>query len=120
MSHTGSPAPNKGLDESSSTRSAPLSSLDGADVPQNIDRYKESISKSTHSLKEKLIARNDSVKELSRGVQREMSAGIAGIARMIAQKRAGVSVPSSNGTLGTMGEDDTPVLSPWLERFQKK
>lgn len=71
-------------------------------------------------MKEKLIARNDSVKELSRGVQREMSAGIAGIARMIAQKRAGVSVPSSTCTMGTSNspcevtgvEDDTIVQSP--------
>ncbi|KAK1414182.1 hypothetical protein QVD17_29923 [Tagetes erecta] len=45
-------------------------------------RYKESISKSTQGLKEKLLAKNSSVKELSRGVQREMSAGIAGVARM--------------------------------------
>nr|XP_043626175.1 E3 ubiquitin-protein ligase RHF1A-like [Erigeron canadensis] len=43
-------------------------------------RYKESISKSTQSLKEKLLATNSPVKELSRGVQREMSAGIAGVA----------------------------------------
>ncbi|XP_061347901.1 E3 ubiquitin-protein ligase RHF1A-like isoform X2 [Gastrolobium bilobum] len=46
-------------------------------------RYRESISKSTRGLKEKLLARNASVKELSKGVQREMNAGIAGVARMI-------------------------------------
>ncbi|KAK7245831.1 hypothetical protein RIF29_40683 [Crotalaria pallida] len=46
-------------------------------------RYKESISKSTRGLKEKLLARNASVKELSKGVQREMNAGIASVARMI-------------------------------------
>ncbi|RDY12423.1 E3 ubiquitin-protein ligase RHF1A, partial [Mucuna pruriens] len=46
-------------------------------------RCKESISKNTRGLKEKLIARNASVKELSKGVQREMNAGIAGVARMI-------------------------------------
>lgn len=46
-------------------------------------KCKESISKNTRGLKEKLIARNASVKELSKGVQREMNAGIAGIARMI-------------------------------------
>lgn len=61
-------------------------------------RYKESISKSTRGLKEKLLARNSSVKEISRGVQREMNAGIAGVARMIerlelASKR---TVPLSN------------------------
>ncbi|KAJ7980096.1 putative E3 ubiquitin-protein ligase RHF2A [Quillaja saponaria] len=66
-------------------------------------RYKESISKSTRGLKEKLLARNNSVKELSRGVQREMNAGIAGVARMIerldlSSKRCGASpVPSCTG-----------------------
>ncbi|KAK4425708.1 E3 ubiquitin-protein ligase RHF1A [Sesamum alatum] len=75
-------------------------------------RYKESISKSTRGLKEKLIARNDSVKELSRGVQREMSAGIAGISRMIerldiiTQKRAGVSIPVSSCTLQTSNNEE--------------
>lgn len=59
-------------------------------------RYKESISKSKQGLKEKLLARNNSVKELSKGVQREMNAGIAGVARMmerldIASKRFGGS-----------------------------
>lgn len=52
-------------------------------------------------MKEKLLARNNSVKELSQGVQREMSAGIAGVARMIerfdlSSKRAGVSPPDSS------------------------
>lgn len=47
------------------------------------NRCKESISKNTRGLKEKLVARNASVKELSKGVQREMNAGIAGVARMI-------------------------------------
>lgn len=59
-------------------------------------RYKESISKGTRGLKEKIIARNSSVKELSKGVQREMSAGIAGVARIIERldltpKRSGTS-----------------------------
>ncbi|KAH6821660.1 hypothetical protein C2S53_018853 [Perilla frutescens var. hirtella] len=65
-------------------------------------RYRESLSKGTRSLKEKIISRNDSVKELSKGVQREMSAGIAGIARLISRKRGGVcAVPSSTGAAGT-------------------
>ncbi|PON80148.1 43kDa postsynaptic protein [Parasponia andersonii] len=64
-------------------------------------RYKESLSKGTRGLKEKLRARNASVKELSKGVQREMSAGIAGVARMIERfdltpKRAGVSTSDSD------------------------
>lgn len=62
-------------------------------------RYKDSFSKGTRGFKEKLLAHNSSVKELSREVHREMSAGIAGVARMIerldfASKRTEVSVPS--------------------------
>ncbi|KAJ7954929.1 putative E3 ubiquitin-protein ligase RHF2A [Quillaja saponaria] len=69
-------------------------------------RYKESISKSSRGLKEKLVARNNSVKELSKGVQREMNAGIAGVARMIERldltsKRSGTSSPAPSGTGGT-------------------
>lgn len=65
-----------------------------------LNRYKESISKGTRSLKERLLSRNTSVKELSKEVQREMSAGIAGVAKMIerldlASKRTGTSAPSS-------------------------
>ncbi|XP_057489137.1 E3 ubiquitin-protein ligase RHF1A-like [Actinidia eriantha] len=69
-------------------------------------RYKESISKSTQGFKEKLFARNISVKELGKGVQREMNAGIAGVAKMIERldltnKRTGVSVPISSTSEGT-------------------
>ena len=69
-------------------------------------RYKESISKGTRGLKEKLLARNNSVKELSKGVQREMSVGIAGVAKMIesldiAKKRPGASIPASGGSGST-------------------
>ncbi|KAF8388049.1 hypothetical protein HHK36_026715 [Tetracentron sinense] len=69
-------------------------------------RYKESISKSTRGFKEKLLAQNNSVKELSKEVQREVSAGIAGVARMmerldLTQKRTGGSDPVSTGTGGT-------------------
>ncbi|GMP56538.1 hypothetical protein CsSME_00020979 [Camellia sinensis var. sinensis] len=64
-------------------------------------RYKESISKGTRGFKEKLLAHNISVKELGRGVQREMNAGIAGAARMIEcldlpSKWTGISVPLSS------------------------
>ncbi|CAA2933284.1 Hypothetical predicted protein [Olea europaea subsp. europaea] len=82
-------------------------------------RYKESISKGTRDFKEKLIASNDSVKELSKGVQREMSTGIAGISRMIGRldftsKQAKVFVPLSSDAPGTSnspveGEDNTNV-----------
>lgn len=40
-------------------------------------RYKESISRSTRGIKEKLFARNNAVTELGREVQREVSAGVA-------------------------------------------
>ncbi|XVF38164.1 hypothetical protein REPUB_Repub20aG0076600 [Reevesia pubescens] len=69
-------------------------------------RYKESISKGTRGLKEKLLARNNSVKELSKGVQREMSVGIAGVAKMIEHldivtKQPAASIRASGGTAGT-------------------
>ena len=65
------------------------------------NRYKESISKGTRGFKEKLLARNNSVKELSKGVQREMTEGIAGVAQMIERldltsKRTGSSAHVSN------------------------
>ncbi|PSR92718.1 E3 ubiquitin-protein like [Actinidia chinensis var. chinensis] len=69
-------------------------------------RYKESISKSTQGFKEKLFPRNISVKELGKGVQREMNAGIAGVARIIERldltnKRTVASVPLSSSSDGT-------------------
>ncbi|XP_027333338.1 E3 ubiquitin-protein ligase RHF1A-like [Abrus precatorius] len=64
-------------------------------------RCKESISKNTRGLKEKLIARNASVKELSKGVQREMNAGIAGVARMI--ERLDLATKLSSTPLRTSG-----------------
>lgn len=69
-------------------------------------RYKESITKSTRSIKEKLLARNNSVKELSKEVQREVTAGIAGVARMMERldptsKNVGSSSPVSSGTEGS-------------------
>lgn len=69
-------------------------------------RYKESISKGTRGLKEKLFARNNSVKELSKGVQREMTAGIAGVARMferldLTSKNPGSPTPVSGRSEGT-------------------
>ncbi|XLS45900.1 hypothetical protein HN51_002765 [Arachis hypogaea] len=65
-------------------------------------RYKESISKSTRGLKEKLIAHNASVKELSKGVRREMNVGIAGVAKMIerldlSSKRSSTIRPVNGG-----------------------
>lgn len=54
------------------------------------------------------MARNDSVKELSRGVQREMSAGIAGIARLIARKQCAPSGASRSRSRSRV-EDDSIV-----------
>uniref|UniRef100_A0A1D1YV23 RING-type E3 ubiquitin transferase n=1 Tax=Anthurium amnicola TaxID=1678845 RepID=A0A1D1YV23_9ARAE len=69
-------------------------------------RYKESISKSTRGFKEKLLARNSSVKELSKEVQREVTAGIAGVARLmerldLTSKRSGGISTLSSGSEGT-------------------
>ncbi|KAF9605477.1 hypothetical protein IFM89_017496 [Coptis chinensis] len=69
-------------------------------------RYKESLTKSTRGFKEKLLARNNSVKELSKEVQREVSAGIAGVARMVERldptsKNSGNSSPVSGRAEGT-------------------
>ncbi|KAI3837866.1 hypothetical protein MKW92_000110 [Papaver armeniacum] len=70
-------------------------------------RYKESISKSTRGIKEKLLSRNNSVKELSKEVQREVTAGISGVARLMERldptsKRAGPSAGSvTTDTLST-------------------
>lgn len=69
-------------------------------------RYKDSISKGTRGFKEKLLARNTTVKEFGREVQREMSAGIAGVSRMIERldltsKRTGAAEPLSASTMGT-------------------
>ncbi|KAL5701773.1 RING-type E3 ubiquitin transferase [Ranunculus cassubicifolius] len=69
-------------------------------------RYKESITKSTRGLKEKLLARNNSVKELSKEVQREVTASIAGVARMMERldpniKNSGSSSPLSTDVVGT-------------------
>ncbi|KAF6147447.1 hypothetical protein GIB67_022107 [Kingdonia uniflora] len=46
-------------------------------------RCKESISKGTRGLKEKLLARNNSVKDLRKHVKREGTAGIADVGRMM-------------------------------------
>ncbi|ESW19741.1 hypothetical protein PHAVU_006G151600 [Phaseolus vulgaris] len=73
-------------------------------------RYKESISKGTRGLKEKLLAHNVSVKELSKGVQREMNAGIAGVARMI--ERLDLSKRSSSPII--------PVHSEGTSDFPKE
>ncbi|KAK7303277.1 hypothetical protein RJT34_14180 [Clitoria ternatea] len=85
-------------------------------------RYRESISKSTRGLKEKLLAHNVSVKELSKGVQREMNAGIAGVARMIERldlstKRSSSPVipDSTGGTSGFPEEGNGVGISPSKE-----
>ncbi|CAN6551565.1 unnamed protein product [Malus baccata var. baccata] len=85
-------------------------------------RYKESISRSTRGFKEKLLARNNSVKELSKGVQREMNAGIAGVARMferfdLTPKKPGaptpVSGPSGGGTSNLSFKGKERTLTPY-------
>ncbi|KAK4798863.1 hypothetical protein SAY86_024228 [Trapa natans] len=69
-------------------------------------RYKESISKSTRSLKEKILASN-SVKELRMGVQREMSAGFS---RLI--DRLDLSLKQTGTSESVPGSDDASEKSP--------
>ncbi|KAH9318249.1 hypothetical protein KI387_020018, partial [Taxus chinensis] len=75
-------------------------------------RYKESISRSTRGFREKLFARNNAVAELGREVQREVSAGIAGVARMMERldtsgKNNEMSAPVSDNMEGSSA--GTPV-----------
>lgn len=82
---------------------------------KSCNRYKESLTKSTRGFKEKLLARNATVKELSKGVQREMNAGIAGVARMIerldlSSKRPG-SPTRAEGTSGFPKEGKSVEVS---------
>eukprot|EP00253_Pinus_taeda_P013128 PITA_13128 len=69
-------------------------------------RYKESISRSTRGFKEKLFARNNAVTELGREVQREVSASIAGVARMMERldptsKNTGMNASASDNMEGS-------------------
>ncbi|KAL5982554.1 hypothetical protein ACLOJK_016627 [Asimina triloba] len=74
-------------------------------------RYKESISRSTRGLKEKLLSRNGSVKELSKEVQREVTAGIAGVARMM-ERLDPSSKRSSSISGGNEGTSESSPSSP--------
>ncbi|KAK9161231.1 hypothetical protein Syun_007572 [Stephania yunnanensis] len=66
-------------------------------------RYKESISKGTRGFKEKLLARNNSVKELSKEVHREVTAGVARMMERLdpASRRTGSSSSVSGCAEGT-------------------
>ncbi|GAB4851126.1 hypothetical protein Ancab_030420 [Ancistrocladus abbreviatus] len=46
-------------------------------------RYKDSVTRRTQGLREKFIMRNKAVKELSKGIQREMNATISGLAKLV-------------------------------------
>lgn len=76
-----------------------MSSRAESDTQVACVRYKESISKGTRSLKERILARN-SVKELGKGVHREMSAGFARLIERLdlnsKQSGTSASVPSSD------------------------
>ncbi|KAL4590277.1 hypothetical protein LXL04_003204 [Taraxacum kok-saghyz] len=67
-------------------------------------RYKESITKGTQGLKEKLLAKNSPVKELSRGVQREMS--------RIFERLDPTSKRPSPSSKGKHTQDDVAVAPP--------
>uniref|UniRef100_A0A0D6QWZ1 RING-type E3 ubiquitin transferase n=1 Tax=Araucaria cunninghamii TaxID=56994 RepID=A0A0D6QWZ1_ARACU len=69
-------------------------------------RYKESISRGTRGFREKLFARNSPVAELGREVQREFTAGIAGLTRRMERldltgKNNGTAALSSNNMEGS-------------------
>ncbi|KAJ0233600.1 E3 ubiquitin-protein ligase RHF1A [Hirschfeldia incana] len=119
------PSPASPADTSNGSRISPgPSPSEASSLPDAIKsklaaasaRYKESISKSKQGLKEKLLARNNSVKELSKGVQREMNAGIAGVARMmerldIASKRFGGGSTTSGFNFSFKGKRDEEATS---------
>ena len=75
-----------------------------SDLRLFLNKYKELISKGTCSLKERLLSRNTSVKELSKDVECEMSAGIAGVAKMNERldlaSKCRISAPSSVNVRG--------------------
>lgn len=100
-----------GPQKSSSSELLAFSESVKAKLSAASSKYKESFSKGTRGFKDKLLARNSSVKELSRGVQREMGAGIAGVARMmerfdLSSKRTGptVSKEIQQGNTADSGE----------------
>ncbi|XP_059311863.1 E3 ubiquitin-protein ligase RHF1A-like isoform X1 [Lycium ferocissimum] len=98
--------PTSGPQESSSSEFLAFSESIKSKWSSASARYKDSISKGTRGFKEKLLARNTSVKEFGREVQREMSAGIAGVTKIIERldltsKRTGASEPVSACTMGT-------------------
>ncbi|CAI0559909.1 unnamed protein product [Linum tenue] len=90
-------------DEPGSSRIVSLSDSIKSKWVAASSKYKESITKGTQGIKEKLLARNNSVKELSKGVQREMSAGIAGVARMVERLELSSSKRSSPAGSGETG-----------------
>lgn len=79
----------------------------------------------------KLIARNSSLKELSKGVQREMNAGIAGVTRMIgrldlvARRNSasstgrGITASAANFFKGMHVRENVSIEAPVLENGNK-
>ncbi|KAL6496366.1 hypothetical protein OROGR_029624 [Orobanche gracilis] len=86
-------------------------------------RYKESISKSTKELKEKLFSRSSTMADIGSEVKREVNAGIATVSRMMERLEArdrnrGVHVDRNNSVSSSVTEqinnnrnthDDTPL-----------
>ncbi|KAK9139699.1 hypothetical protein Scep_009380 [Stephania cephalantha] len=87
-------------------------------------RYKESISKGTRGFKEKLLARNNSVKELSKEVHREVTAGVARMMERLdpASRRTGSSSSVSGCAEGTssISRDPKNVQDSLLVRFPSR
>ncbi|KAE8698297.1 P-loop containing nucleoside triphosphate hydrolases superfamily protein isoform 1 [Hibiscus syriacus] len=80
------------------------SSAESVSFSESINLNGPMLQPGTRGLKEKFLARNNSVKELSKGVHREMNAGVAKmIERLdISSKRPGASKPASGGTGRTL------------------
>ncbi|XP_010520476.1 PREDICTED: E3 ubiquitin-protein ligase RHF2A-like [Tarenaya hassleriana] len=74
-------------------------------------RYKESISRSTRSWKEKFFSRNSSMTDLGSEVRREVNAGIATVSRMMEHLETGENNRSGTASVSNASESSTPSES---------
>ncbi|KAE8698024.1 RING-H2 group F1A, putative isoform 3 [Hibiscus syriacus] len=89
------------------------SSAESVSFSESINLNGPMLQPGTRGLKEKFLARNNSVKELSKGVHREMNAGVAKmIERLdISSKRPGASKPASEFAHGFKSEAPSHLSS---------
>ncbi|XP_010535744.1 PREDICTED: E3 ubiquitin-protein ligase RHF2A isoform X2 [Tarenaya hassleriana] len=74
-------------------------------------RYKESISRSTRSWKEKFFSRNTSMADIGSEVRREVNAGIATVSRMMERLETRENNRSGTASVSTGSESNTPSES---------